>query len=257
MGWLEAIFYKCMQKPELLWPELKVWNMSCHRFKSLPIQEQQVYSQHGEDGIIASILAVVWPQRNYFVEIGCEDGTVCNTRYLAEQRFWGGFKIDQGFSVPERNIHQHTVTYQNACQLLQQYHCPTQFDFLSVDIDCTDWHVLHAILREYRPRVICVEYNCAFGEHDVVVPAEHTVWEGDNCYYGASYTAFYNLAKFWEYSVCYCDSSATNLFMIRDDLCPAEIREFTGSLFVDGEHWGNDPLHRPLFPSSLFLGVKR
>src|SRR5579862_9054494 len=43
--------------------------------------EAQVYSQHGEDGIISEILARIGHTNRTFVEIGAGDGTENNTRY--------------------------------------------------------------------------------------------------------------------------------------------------------------------------------
>ena len=52
---------------------------------SLAPHHAQVYSQNGEDGIIAEIFARIGTRDRTFVEIGVENGLQNNTRFLLEQ----------------------------------------------------------------------------------------------------------------------------------------------------------------------------
>jgi hypothetical protein len=61
--------------------------------KSLTRFDAQVYSQNGEDGLIAEIFRRVGKRDIYFVEIGVENGQQTNTRLLLEQG-WRGIWID-------------------------------------------------------------------------------------------------------------------------------------------------------------------
>ena len=184
----------------------------------MQIREEKIYSQNGEDGVIGSIFEAIGVTDRVFVEIGCEDGTECNSRYLLEVCGWSGIRLDSAYSDPARSLYRHFVTPENACELLAQYEIPRAFDLLSVDVDFSDFHILSAILSEHKPRVVITEYNSSLGpEIDAVVPSiPGAFWDRTN-YFGASYKAFTRLADFFGYSVVYCESVGVNLFMIRND----------------------------------------
>ena len=75
-------------------------------FKNKPIKninnfEKRVYSQNGEDGIIATIFDKISTTNKYFVEFGVEDGRECNTRNLRENFGWNGLMMDgNGYNNP-------------------------------------------------------------------------------------------------------------------------------------------------------------
>ena len=60
----------------------------------LDIYEKKVFSQFGEDGITDYIFTKIGTDNKYYVEIGTQDGSECNTRFLREQREWSGIQID-------------------------------------------------------------------------------------------------------------------------------------------------------------------
>jgi hypothetical protein len=155
------------------------------------IRENRVYSQNGEDGIIASIFEAIGPTNRFFAEIGCENGDECNTRKLSEIDGWSGIRIDDRYSDPTRHIYQHTVSPENVTELLLKYGAPEVFDLFSVDVDFFDFHILQAVLTKYKPRVIVSEYNSSLGPQvDCVVPyIPGRSWDRTN-FFGASYTAF-------------------------------------------------------------------
>ena len=43
--------------------------------------------------------------------------------------------------------------------LLQRHEIPFDFDFLSIDIDGADYHIWKSLGKEYRPLVVCIEFN--------------------------------------------------------------------------------------------------
>jgi len=230
----------------------RVYNV--RQFDHLPITEGRTYSEHGEDGVIASIFSTVGTTNRFFVEIGCGDGTECNTRRLAEVAEWDGFKLDCDHSDAQRRVYQETVTPNNVGQLLIKYGCPAAPDLLSIDIDSNDWHVLHAILQRYQPVLIVAEYNANLGFLvDATVPIHHTKWNGSR-YFGASYTAFNCLAKRFHYRIVYVEASGTNLFMLRYDRCPQEALDSPdGWFWLPGPMHGPDPLPRSWRRSSDYL----
>ena len=58
------------------------------------MNEQKMYSQNGEDGVIQSIFAQNGVADQYFVEIGTEVGSETNTRNLRQNLCWNGLLMD-------------------------------------------------------------------------------------------------------------------------------------------------------------------
>ena len=132
-----------------------------------------VYSQTGEDGIIAKILDILPVQDNWCVEFGASDGIhASNTRNLIEKKNYNGIFIEGNevvFNKLQKNYQNHKkVTCieavvgfdkkNNLDHILKTTTIPVDFDFLSIDIDGNDFHVWQA-MQTYKPKVICVEFN--------------------------------------------------------------------------------------------------
>lgn len=183
------------------------------------INEKKVYSRNGEDGIIQSIFETIGTSNRFYVEIGCENATECNTRKLSEIDGWSGIRINNNHSDPGGRLFQHYVTPENVVDILRQHEVPEQPDLFSIDVDFSDFHVLNATLRCFRPRVIVSEYNASLGPSaDQVVPYLRGVGWDRTDYFGASYTAFLRLGAFFGYRVVHCDAQGVNIFLVRDDL---------------------------------------
>jgi hypothetical protein len=192
--------------------------------------EWQVFSQNGEDGILAEIFRRIGTRSRFFVESGVGDGLENNTAWLLAQG-WRGCWMD-GDASAALNIRSHFnrplgsgdlkllesyVTAENFEDLLTQLGVPAEFDFLSLDIDRNTYHVLKA-LRNFRPRVIAVEYNATFRPDIEWVADYHPtrLWNS-SAYFGASLKAYEQLAKSLGYVLIGCDFSGTNAFLIRND----------------------------------------
>ncbi|MFA6475009.1 MAG: hypothetical protein WCV88_02280 [Patescibacteria group bacterium] len=185
--------------------------------KDLNLYEAKVYSQNGEDGIIKAIFQKIGTTNKYAVEIGVEDGTECNTRYLIQKAGWKSLQLD-GSDNNSPQIKQEFITAENINILLKKYAVPTEFDLLSVDIDYNTYWVWKAI-EQYSPRVVIVEYNAAFPptESKAVEYDPNGVWDSTN-YFGASLLAFVNLGKLKNYTLIACDNRGVNAFFVRNDL---------------------------------------
>ncbi len=223
------------------------------------IRENKVYSQNGEDGIIASIFEAIGPTNRFFAEIGCENGDECNTRKLSEIDGWSGIRIDDRYSDPTRHIYQHTVSPENVTELLLKYGAPEVFDLFSVDVDFFDFHILQAVLTKYKPRVIVSEYNSSLGPQvDCVVPyIPGRSWDRTN-FFGASYTAFDELGRFYGYKVVHCDVNGVNIFLVKNELLTkAEIGKPDSAFRPPGYNGGRghptDPKRRRYLKSDHYL----
>jgi hypothetical protein len=88
-------------------------------------------------------------------------------------------------------------------------------DFLSLDIDGNDLHVLGRLVP--GPRVICVEYNAGFPPPISITTKYDPThrWRHD-AYHGASLQAFVDALG--EYQLVACSLSGVNAFFVRKDL---------------------------------------
>lgn len=184
--------------------------------------ERRVFSQTGEDGVIARIFDVIGTTDKKFVEIGTGKGKQCNTRHLRESLDWSGAMVDKKKENLSINLHEVFVTQENVVEVLAKLGVLVgEFDFLSIDIDGNDWYVWRAIAKHYSPRVVCVEINPNFGDEDRVIAYNPEFgWNRHKHYrnfYGATPTAMVKLAKTLGYSLVYI-CSAINAFFVRNDL---------------------------------------
>jgi hypothetical protein len=110
------------------------------------------------------------------------------------------------------------VSRENIATLLEELKVPREFDLLSLDIDQNTYHVWDG-LRQFRPRVVVVEYNAAIPpDVDWKVRYDpNRTWDGDQNF-GASLLAFETLAAHLGYKLVGCDFTGINAFFVRSDL---------------------------------------
>ncbi|MGH8246647.1 MAG: hypothetical protein ACREUU_09470 [Gammaproteobacteria bacterium] len=193
--------------------------------------EATIYSQSGEDGIIAEIFRRVGVTNRYFVEFGSGDGRENNTVLLLVAG-WSGLWLEahaefvktasetfQREAGEKRLIaRQAFVTAENIEDLLRSANVPRAFDLLSIDIDRNDYWVWKAI-GSYQPRVVVIEYNAVFppGVSWVVNYEPTSYWDGSS-HFGASLTALERLAREKGYSLVGCNLLGSNAFFVRSEL---------------------------------------
>lgn len=201
--------------------------------KRLAAHEAQLFSQNGEDGLIAEIFRRIGPGAKTFVEIGVGDGLQNNTALLLSQG-WAGwwFEADEGnlaairkhFSKrlerKELRLVRAFIDAGNIRQLLADNSVPPEPDFLSLDIDLNTYYVWEAMLPHVRARVFSVEYNGYFpaGVDWKVDYDPKAVWDYTSHYWGASLKALETLARPHGYQLVGCDLDGVNAFFVRGDL---------------------------------------
>ena len=203
--------------------------------------EFKVFSQWGEDGIIQFLVNHLDIVHRTFIEFGVEDFSESNCRFLLMKDYWHGFVIDGS----EKNMarlrssyfywqHQLSckasfITRENVAALLDESGFDKDLGILSVDIDGVDYHVLEA-LSQWRPAILIVEYNEAFGtQRPVTVPYDPAFVRREkhasNQYWGANLPAFCHLANQREYALVGINGVASNAFFVRRDLLNEHVRE--------------------------------
>ena len=192
--------------------------------RNLLLIEKKVFSQNGEDGIIECIFDMIGTTNKYYVEFGVEDGNECNSKNLRVNHGWTGLMMDGGNDNKDIGLHQEFITRENILDLLRKYNVPTELDMLSIDIDGNDYYVWEEILKEYKPRMVVMEYNAKFKPPDdrtIKYNPTH-MWKSKtyplSSYYGASMQALYRLGKANNYTLVANDGIGINLFFLRDDV---------------------------------------
>ncbi len=197
------------------------------------ITEFKIYSQWGEDGIIASLIDMHDIADKCFIEFGVETYLEANTRWLLIKRRWRGLVIDGS----ARNVSailrsdltwryglravSAMVTAENIDEIFAENGFKGEVGLLSIDIDGMDYWVWKSI-RSISPVIVVIEYNSLFGpDRSVTVPYDPTFERkkahGSCLYYGASLSALVKLGREKGYSFVGTNAAGNNAFFVRDD----------------------------------------
>ena len=132
---------------------------------------QNIFSQSGEDGVIAKILEVLPDINTFFVEFGAWDGLhLSNCARLARDFGWSGIFIEgdvEKFDALTSNYAQNPLIIPinkwvslSAGATLDEIVSPTtqEVGILSIDIDGNDYHIWDSI-KVLRPTLVIIEVN--------------------------------------------------------------------------------------------------
>jgi hypothetical protein len=194
--------------------------------------EGRLFSQNGEDGVIAEILKRVGPGGRWFVEFGAGTGGEGCCVALADVFGWEGLFMegDPDFfsrlqakyeGNPRVRTRMSMVTADNIEALLRDADVPRDVDVFSIDVDGNDYWVWNAIKR-YSPRVLVIEYNANLPMSSMLVRSrdETRGWDSTG-WFSAGLAALEALGHSKGYSLVYTDLSGVNAFFVRDDLLAA------------------------------------
>jgi hypothetical protein len=201
--------------------------------------EKSIYSQHGEDGVLAKIFDAIGTSSRFCVEFGAYDGVTGSNTFLLRRQGWGCMLLDRMFDIPEYNLHKEFIRVENINELFDKYSVPSNVDLVSIDIDYNDFYIWKELDDKFQPRVVVIECNPTHLPDEDKVVRYRPFYCGDGTnYYGASILAMYRLGRSKGYSLVYHDSSGTNLFFVKDSVI-----EQTGVRFKDMNQV--DKLYRP------------
>jgi hypothetical protein len=201
----------------------------------LSAHEWKLYSQNGEDGILAHVFQTIGVVNWRFVEFGFGDGRQCNAANLALNCGWRGLFLDgnehhvlaakayyASMLGPRygdvRMVHA-WITAENINAMLASSGFDGEIDLLSIDIDGNDYWVWRAI-DVIQPRVVIVEYNATFGPTRAVTTKYDPEFRrygkhASGYYHGASLSALTKLGKQKGYRLVGCETSGANAFFLR------------------------------------------
>tara|TARA_Y100000591_G_scaffold330925_1_gene363322 strand:- start:97 stop:993 length:897 start_codon:yes stop_codon:yes gene_type:complete len=196
------------------------------------IYEFKKTSQNNEDGLIEHIFKKLNVENLNFVEIGFdyyENNSLNLLRRSNNGLFIDGseektYILDNLLKIffPKKNIKvlNFIVTKDNINSIISNnlnlgY---DKIDFMSIDVDGNDYYLFESL--NYRPKVLCIEYNFWYGEevHCSIPYNKDFSWEKGSVYFGSSLLALFNLALKKDYHLVATDSACVNAFFVRGDL---------------------------------------
>lgn len=191
---------------------------------------QQIYSQFGQDGMIAEIFGRIGSEAQRFIEIGT--APLENNTNLLLLKGWSGLWIDAALPEPGQfrgdhhmlvaagklTVRKEFVYKDNIRKIMTEAGFWNALDFVGIDIDYNTFHIFDAI-TDSRPRVFSIEYNGQLpADLKWVAPyrADHS-WDGSMAY-GSSLASIEERARKAGFWLVGCELSGTDAFFVREDL---------------------------------------
>ncbi len=204
-----------------MWPRLTLWRRR---------RSDGRYSRLGEEAVLRRLVADLGVDRGIAVDIGACDGvTMSNTLSLYEDG-WRGVAVEgdpaafgrlaRAYArLPRVDLVRTWVTPDGVAALLEAHDVPREFAVLSLDIDGYDHFVLDALLRRFRPLVVCAEIN-----EKIPPPVKFTVkydpgyvWAEDH-FYGQSISKLHELCDSHDYALV--ELHYNNAFLVPAERSP-------------------------------------
>jgi hypothetical protein len=222
----------CFSRPSTLKTERiahdGIQRRDCAWLKSFEANQEKIYSQGVQDGILRHIFTHLGTTNKIFAEFGfgyseeitkeVYDNMLLNTANL-RYAGWQGVYFDAILESKEFNVRKATLTSENIVSHFLDAGIPYDVDYVSIDVDSIDIWLLKSILEScYWPRVISVEYNVHFAP-DMLISMENKwhPWTQRNIY-GASAAAINYLAALHNYTTVHIMENSLDMFLVRNDL---------------------------------------
>ncbi len=209
-------------------------SLEIKNIKSLNQTYFKVFSQDTEDGILQYLLKSLNINTVKFVEIGTQDYSESNTRYIYETMRCEGLIIDPYPNLAKKinkilrvwknklKIHNDYVNSENINEILKQNSFNKDLDLLSIDIDGIDYWVLEKINPKIS-KIFVIEYNPYFGSKlEISAPNlekfDRFKYHPSGVCWGASLKAMINLMKKKGYTFLGSNRLNCNSFFVLNEL---------------------------------------
>lgn len=194
----------------------------------------KVFSQNGEDGIIQYLIKTLNLKYIKFVEIGTEDYTESNTRYVFQTMRCDGLIIDplknletlvkkniSDFWKNNLKIINKFATPENINSLLDDSNFHNNIDLFSLDIDGIDYWIIKK-LKKNISKIFVAEYNPYFGpDLEITVPNinnfHRTSYHYSNLCWGVSLKSLIKIMIEKNYTFVGSNDFRNNAFFVSND----------------------------------------
>lgn len=209
-------------------------NTRINSIKSLDEISFKVFSQNNEDCILEYLILSLKLKDIKFIEIGTEDYSESNTRYIYEKYNCDGLIIDNTPNLISKvskmlnvwkgnlEIEENFVNIENINILINKYFPNKNLDIFSLDIDGIDYWIIKELPDDIS-KIIVAEYNPYFGpDLEITVPYSENFnrskYHSSNLCWGMSLRALINLMTKKEFIYIGSNSLKNNAFFIKNDL---------------------------------------
>ena len=194
----------------------------------------KVFSQNGEDGIIQYLIKTLKLNYIKFVEIGTEDYSESNTRYIFQTMRCDGLIIDPLKNLEtlvKKNIPtvwknnlkiiNKFATPENINSLLDNSNFHNDIDLFSLDIDGIDYWIIKK-LKKNISKIFVAEYNPYFGpDLEITVPNinnfDRTSYHYSNLCWGVSLESLIKIMFEKNYTFVGSNDLRNNAFFVSND----------------------------------------
>ncbi|HVG42258.1 MAG TPA: hypothetical protein VM888_11660 [Chitinophagaceae bacterium] len=226
---LAYFLYRNKVKPEAFEKLLLHSVQVGHKNSSAAVAD--LFTYHGEDGIIQYIISKLKDLPPVFVDIGSGNCITSNCATLTVHNKWSGLFLDNndlllsiGNSFYSKlnlgdklQFAKELVTPENINGILKQKNIRGPVGLLSIDIDGNDYWVWKA-LNIIQPQIVVIEAKVEFGFKNIIVPEGPKNHHSFNKKYnGASVEAFRALGYEKGYTLVGANPQGYNLFFIRNE----------------------------------------
>ncbi len=157
---------------------------------SLQQFRRNLYSENGEDGVVAELLKRLGVTNGWFCEFGAWDGRYNSNCYaLLLRKKWSGVmiegmparfkllqrlatKFDGRLHAVETYVSHDASSSETLDRVLARTPIPQEFELLSIDIDSFDYQVWSSLER-YHPTIVIIEINSSIPPGIERVHGEH------------------------------------------------------------------------------------
>jgi hypothetical protein len=187
---------------------------------------RNVYSQNGEDGVIAEIIRRIGITPQWTCDVGAWDGRYGSNCYALVKQGWPCLMVEadgrkfeylqqlaRRFAGLIRPVHahvDHSGGPQSLDALIERAALPGKIEVLSIDIDSFDYHVWQSLSD--RPAIVIIEITSS------TPPGEHYVFGSSH---GSkrltTFSAMLELARRKQYTLA-CHTG--NMIFVRDEDAP-------------------------------------
>jgi glycosyltransferase involved in cell wall biosynthesis len=200
----------------------------CYTNRFYESYKRDIFSQNGEDGVIAELLLRLNITEGWVCEFGAWDGVhLSNTFALVQTKRFSAVYIEanaQRFDDLVRTAAQYPkivplcqrVEADKLDEILASTPIPRDFDVLSIDVDGIDYHIWKH-LQVYRPKIVVIEINSSISPTN-----KYYIHDEEAGYSGTSFWPTLELGLSKQYRLI-CHTG--NMIFIRRDLLPDIIDE--------------------------------